>query len=114
MVNFLAIILVLISTFMVSFGALYLKIGSKKVRNIKTLIFNKIIILSVLFFAGASVFYIWGLKHEDLSVLYPVISLSYVWVILLSIKFLKEKMNLYKWLGIIVIIIGVIFIGVGG
>ena len=29
-------------------------------------------------------------------------------------KFLNEKMNRLKWLGIITIVIGIIFIGIGG
>jgi len=114
MVDFFAIILAVIATFTISFGTLHLKVGSKKVRSIKTLIFNKRITLAVFLYATSAILYIWGLKYGDVSVLYPIISLSYVWVCLLSIKFLKERMNLYKWVGIIVIIIGVTLIGIGG
>ena len=45
--------------------------------------------------------------------LYPVISMSYVWVALFSKVFLHEEMNKYKWLGIILIVGGVILIGFG-
>jgi len=33
-----------------------------------------------------------------------------VWVSFLSIKFLNERMNSYKWVGIVLIIAGVFFI----
>jgi uncharacterized membrane protein len=54
-----------------------------------------------------------ALKGGDLSVLYPFVALAYIWVSLLSVKFLGEKMNKFKWLGIALIIIGVSFIGIG-
>ena len=36
------------------------------------------------------------LKGGDLSILYPFVALTYIWVSLLSVKFLGEKMNLIK------------------
>ena len=61
----------------------------------------------------ATIVFIPALRGGELSVLYPFISLSYVWVSLLSIKILKEKMNSFKWMGVALIIIGVSFIGFG-
>ncbi len=58
----------------------------------------------------SAVIYVWALKYGRLSLLYPITSLSYVWVSLLSVKFLKENMNNYKWIGISLIILGVILI----
>jgi len=54
-----------------------------------------------------------ALRGGDLSVLYPFVSLSYIWVMLLSIKMLGEKMTKLKWLGILLIISGVSLIGLG-
>jgi len=45
--------------------------------------------------------------------LYPILSIGYVWISLFSIIFLEEKMNMDKWLGILLIIFGVVFIGFG-
>ena len=42
-----------------------------------------------------------------------MLALVYVWVSLLSMFFLKEKMNKTKWLGVILIILGVTLIGLG-
>ena len=66
------------------------------------------------FLYGLSAFiFIPALRGGELSVLYPTVSLAYVWVALLSMKFLGEKMNAIKWFGIALIILGVTFIGIG-
>jgi len=59
----------------------------------------------------ATLIYIPALRGGDLSVLYPIISLSFVAVSLLSVWLLKERMNLLKWIGIVLIIAGVSLIG---
>ena len=110
-----SIILVLVGTVLGAFGALYIKIGSNDFSlNIKKIIKNQKLILGFVFYALSSVFYVIALKGGDLSVLYPIVSIGYVWVCLLSVWFLKEKMNKFKWLGIITIIIGITLIGIGG
>ena len=48
-----------------------------------------------------------------ISVLYPIIATSYIWVALLSTFFFAEVMNLYKWIGIFFIISGVVFVSMG-
>ena len=64
-------------------------------------------------YAIGTILFIPALKGGELSVLYPFVALNYIWVSLLSVKFLGEKMNRFKWLGIALIIIGVSFIGLG-
>jgi drug/metabolite transporter (DMT)-like permease len=53
-------------------------------------------------------------RGGELSVLYPLIALSYVWVAILSKIFLGDMMNPFKWAGIIFIMAGVSLIGIGG
>lgn len=55
-----------------------------------------------------------ALQHGELSVLYPVISLSYVWVAILSVLIFHEHMNAYRVGGIAVIIAGVAILGRSG
>jgi drug/metabolite transporter (DMT)-like permease len=52
-----------------------------------------------------------ALRHAELSILYPVIALTYVWVSLLSIFVLHEHMNLARGIGIALIVFGVAVIG---
>ncbi|MEO8050951.1 MAG: EamA family transporter [Acidobacteriota bacterium] len=52
-----------------------------------------------------------ALRHGELSVLYPLISLSYVWVAVLSVVIFGEIMNVYKVAGICAIMAGVAVLG---
>ena len=54
-----------------------------------------------------------ALRHGELSVLYPLISLSYVWVAILSVVVFDEAMNPYKIGGICAIMAGVGVLGIG-
>lgn len=55
-----------------------------------------------------------ALQHGELSVLYPVISLSYVWVAILSVVIFHEHLNVFRIAGITVIIAGVAILGRSG
>jgi len=54
-----------------------------------------------------------ALRKGELSVLYPIISLTYVWVTLLSITVFKESVNGFKAVGLAIIVIGVAVLGYG-
>ena len=54
-----------------------------------------------------------ALRHAELSVIYPVIALSYVWVSILSVVVFHEVMNGFKLAGVLVIISGVAILGKG-
>ncbi len=113
MVNLTSITFVLIATVIGAFGALFLKIGSANAKLNFDIFKNLKLMTGFLLYGVSSIFTLIALRHEDLSVLYPFISLSYVWVSFLSIKYLGEKMNSWKWAGIALIIIGVSLIGFG-
>ena len=109
-----AIGLVILATLFGSFGPILLKKASaKKLSKLNSLLSNYHLFGGVFLFAIGTILFIPALKGGDLSVLYPFVSLSYVWVSFLSVKFLGEKMNSVKWIGIAFIIIGVSFIGFG-
>lgn len=55
-----------------------------------------------------------ALRDGELSMLYPIIACTYVWVTLLSYALLHEKPNVYKNVGIATIVIGVGVLGRGG
>ena len=53
-----------------------------------------------------------ALKGQELSKLYPIIALTYVWVILLSLVLLPgEHMNFFRTIGIVFIVGGVSVLG---
>jgi uncharacterized membrane protein len=109
-----AIGLVITATLVGAFGPILLKKASaRKLSNISSLVTNYPLIGGVSLYAIASMVFIPALRGGDLSILYPFVALGYIWVSLLSVKFLGEKMNLTKWMGIALIIVGVSLIGVG-
>ncbi|GIU68963.1 MAG: hypothetical protein KatS3mg002_0199 [Candidatus Woesearchaeota archaeon] len=94
----------------------FLKKGSKEfhikisLRNIFDILKNHNLIIGIFFYGLSSLIFIMVLRITDLSIAYPMTSLAYIFVTLLSYKLLKEKINAYKIIGIILIIIGVVLV----
>ncbi len=62
----------------------------------------------------STVLLVLALKDGELSLLYPVIALTYVWVTGLSFLIFHDTVNPLKLAGIIIIVIGVAVLGKGG
>ena len=109
-----AIALVVFCTLITSLGQFTIKLGIQDFSFDMRLIITNWYLLGgfALYFLGAALLII-ALKHGELSVLYPVIALSFVWVNLLSGWFLHEMVSSYDWIGIAFIIAGVSLIGYG-
>jgi multidrug transporter EmrE-like cation transporter len=60
-----------------------------------------------------AVLLVYALRHGELSILYPVIALTFVWVSILSAWLFQESMSLTKIAGIAVIVAGVAVLGIG-
>jgi uncharacterized membrane protein len=112
MVNFLAVGLVLFGAFIGAFGTLMVKKSVDKYSFFHSLK-GSLMWLGLFFYGASTLFYVVALRKEELSIIYPLVSTTYIWTTLLSIKFLKEEMNTWKWSGLIAIIVGVILIGLG-
>ncbi len=48
-----------------------------------------------------------ALKHGNLSILYPILATSYIWVALLSVRFLDEPFSAAQWVGVLLIVGGI-------
>ena len=89
---------VIMATLIGAIGALFFKkVSNRMNKNILSLLKDKSLYLGVLLYGLSALIFVFGLKFGELSVLYPVVSLSYVWVVILSLIFLKEKMNDLKF-----------------
>jgi multidrug transporter EmrE-like cation transporter len=55
-----------------------------------------------------------ALRDGELSMLYPVIALTYVWVTVLAFVVFHDSINPWKLLGIVLIVTGVAVLGKGG
>lgn len=112
MVNILSLTYVLIGAFLGGVGSLVIKKGINccpfwdlwKTRYLWGGLF---------LYMFATFFYVLALKGELLTVVYPFVSTTYIWATFFSTKFLKEKMNCWKWIGLVGIVIGVVLIGLG-
>jgi len=97
-------------------GALFLKRGSKKfffsfsLKFLTDILKNNMLIIGIIAYAISTVFFIFAIRIGRLTLVYSLTSLSYVLISLLSIYFLKEKMNWYKWLGIFLVMLGVVLV----
>jgi drug/metabolite transporter (DMT)-like permease len=109
-----AALLMLFTTFLTSSAQIFYKLGSSHLSlNPFELIANYYLIGGLLLYAVGGILMILSFRGGEVSVLYPIIATSYVWVSFLSIFFLGEMMGLFKWIGVITIIAGIAFIGYG-
>ena len=112
--NLISIILTIIASFIGSFGALYLKKSSQKFSfNLKLILSNSNLLKGISLYVVATVLYILALRKGHLSVLYPMVSITYIFITILSVKELHEPINKYKIIGMSCIIVGIILIGIG-
>lgn len=109
-----AIGLVVVCTFFTSFAQVFYKFGADRLGfDLISIITNWPIIIGIILYVVAAVLLIIALKGGEVSVLYPIIATSYIWVSLLSMHFFGEVINLYKWIGMVFIFFGVVFVAKG-
>lgn len=107
------IILVILCTLFTSTGQILFKISSKNLDSIINILTNIPLYLGFFFYAIGALLMIISLKYGELSVIYPFISLSFVWVNIFSIVMFGEFVSIINWVGIVGIILGVSLIGYG-
>lgn len=109
-----AIGLMVLCTAFTSVAQVFYKFGAAKLEfNIISLITNLPLITGMILYILGAFIMITAFKGGEVSVLYPIIATSYIWVSLLSIHFFNENLNFFRWIGIFVIIAGIIFISIG-
>lgn len=109
-----AVGLCLLSVAIGAMGPILLKKGADGLSlSVKALLRNKHLFGGLFLYGVATIVYLLSLRGGDLSVLYPLVSLSYPVVSVLSVFLLNERMNGWKWAGIGLIILGVSIIGIG-
>lgn len=87
--------------------------NSLTVITLETLLTNWALWLGLAMYGISTGLLILALRDGELSLLYPVISLTYVWVTILSVLVFNESINVFKLTGITVICLGVALLGKG-
>lgn len=104
-------LVLIIMTVLGAFGGFFLKLsGQDKRKNRKGQFLNHFFILGGGFYFSASLLNIWLLNRLPLSVVLPMTSMTYVWTFFIAKIFLKERITVYKVLGLIFLSVGVVVI----
>jgi len=67
--------------------------------------------LGLALFGISALFWLVVLSRVDLSVAYPFVGLSYIIVVLFSRVFLDEHVTALRWLGVVVVAVGIAIVG---
>ena len=108
-----SMLLVFTASLIGSFGAVFLKRGAQRLTKSIWSFCNLNLVFGVSLFLGSSVFYALGIRGGQLSVLYPMVSLGYIWTLLWSRLFFQEPFTRQKFFGLGLILLGVFFVGLG-
>jgi len=96
----LAGLAIIISSVMGGVAQILFKLGTKPIDFFK-------LGIGVGLYGLAFIIYLIGLRYLPLKIAYPLIALSYIWVILLGFKYLGQPITKLNIIGAIVLIIGV-------
>ncbi len=109
-----AIALILMSTLLNATAQILYKLGADKFAfDIYSLATNYYVVAGLITYAVSAAIMIVALRYGELSLLYPIIATGYIWVTIATVYLLNESFNVYKLIGILMIIAGVSLIGLG-
>ena len=109
------IIGILQSLFLTS-GQVFLKHSMNKVGNLELSLsflrslINIPIFASIASFIVAAGLWLYMLKYYNFSMAYPMTSISYIFGMFASALILHESIPMTRWIGVVIIVIGVFFI----
>ena len=109
-----SMLLMLVASLFGSFGAACLKSGAERLHfNFAALIRNYYLAAGVGLFIFSSYFFVLGVREGELSVLYPMVSLGYIWTLFLSRLFFGEPFTRAKIAGLALVLGGIVLLGIG-
>jgi drug/metabolite transporter (DMT)-like permease len=111
-----AVVLVFCCTILGAAAQILLKTGANQLVHPSPLdmLTNTALLAGLSLYGVSTVLLVLALRDGELSLLYPVIALTYVWVTLLSLIVFHDRINPIKLAGIATIVVGVGVLGRGG
>jgi uncharacterized membrane protein len=108
-----SVLLVFMCTLIGAAAQILLKLGANQLVNSNPLrmLLNPWVFSGYALYGISTCLLILALRKGHLSLLYPVISLTYVWVALLSLLIFREAMNAPKVIGLAIVVTGVGILG---
>ena len=105
----LPILLTVVGEFLLKFGTADLSVADGLV-SVSAIIFNGNIVFGVGLIVISALLWIVGMSKFQLSFMYPFLSLNYVMIIVGAEIILKEDVQFNRYVSILLIIIGLVFI----
>lgn len=106
-----------VQSVLLSIGQMTLKIALERMPQFSwtaafglDLLTNWWFMFSGILFAGASILWMYILKHFPLGMAYPMASMSYVFALIFATVFLHETVAWNRWIGVALIMAGCIFV----
>ena len=108
-----SVMLVFLCTLLGAAGQVLIKFGANGLTRSHPLamLTNVPLLAGYTLYGLMTLLFVYALRDEDLSFVYPIISLTYVWVTGLSVYFFHEMLNPFKVLGVLIIVAGVFVLG---
>jgi len=109
-----AFILAVLTALLMALGQIFFKKAAILNADSESTVFlikylkNYWFLLAIFIFGVATVVWVKALSKSNLSTLYPVLSLAFVMVPLMSIFLFKEKLSVIGMIGVATIVVGVI------
>lgn len=106
----LAIFLMVLCTLFTSVAQVFYKIGALRLPELFT---NYHILIGLVLYGLGALVLVTAFKFGEVTLLYPIIATSYIWVSILSWIIFSETMGIFKLIGIASIIAGITVIAFG-
>jgi len=117
----IAVIYVAICSLMITGGQVLWKIAIDKngglinpnlgvYKSLMAVFLSPYMLIGLLLYAFATFFWMYLLGKYQYSYIYPMFSMTYVFSFLFAIFLFGEPIDIYKWTGLLFIIIGIYFI----
>ena len=109
-----AIIVIILCTLIITISQLFWKTGVEKIVIGNFLsFFNGPMLTGVILYGISSFLVLYALKHGELSVVYPILATSYVWISIIAPIMFHETIKMTNIFGVTIIILGISLLGRG-
>ena len=105
-------VLIFVPIILAALGQLILKFGMNQVGKFDLVrsFTNPLVILGLAFYGVSLILWMMVLTRENLSFVYPLVAFSYVLTVTLSRLVLHEPVPSLRWLGLAVIVLGILMV----
>lgn len=113
---YLVIFITLIAAFIAAVSQLLYKKGmQKELRNVHDFIAlakNRTVVIGGIGYVSSLIVYLYSLSQAPLSIVYPTFASTFIFVMIISAFMLKEKINKLRFIGILLVFVGITVIAV--